>query len=203
MGERAKPFRKSILEALTALEVKGEKINQAAVIRNAKFDNGKSVGETTLYKKNKAGKHIHQDLLTKIEDAMNLQFKQKGIPTRGETISSLKSKITILDNEVSSLVDQIAQQELLYIKSKTDITIDSHIARTQETDIYILSALVKCLAPAPSNAAKHSADFVIKYELKNRDYEILKGAKLEIEGYIKDIKYSTLISFSNSNNYLK
>jgi hypothetical protein len=103
MSERITPFRKAILEALTELEITGEKINQAVIIKNAKFSDGRSVGETTLYRKNTAGEFVHQYLLTKIKEAMELQHKQKGLPTKTETISSLKLQITKLNDELSSL----------------------------------------------------------------------------------------------------
>jgi hypothetical protein len=203
MSERITPFRKAILEALTELEITGEKINQAVIIKNAKFSDGRSVGETTLYRKNTAGEFVHQYLLTKIKEAMELQHKQKGLPTKTETISSLKLQITKLNDELSSLFDQVVQQEQLLNKLQTGINVDSHIEKAQETEIYVLSALVKRLAPASSNAAKHSADFVHKYEQKNRGYNIIEGANLEIKEYIKDIKYSTLFSFSGSNKHIK
>jgi len=204
MTRRTEPFRKAILNSLTDIEARGEKITQAVIIKHAKFDDGRSVGKTTLYKKNKTtGEYVHEDLLKKIEQAVNLQCKRKGAPTKTETIESLKLQKKELQDEISKLVDQVVEQEQKLNQVQTGMDSDRNTVKSQEAEVYVLSALLKYLAPKSSNAEKHARDVVIKYEQKNRGASIIDSANLEIEEYIRDINYSTLISFSDDKKRLK
>ena len=69
MANSKDKFQKAIRESFEQLQnIGGKKITKAEIIKNAKFEDGSSVGQTTLYAKNSVTKaYIHAELLQELD----------------------------------------------------------------------------------------------------------------------------------------
>lgn len=69
MANSKDKFQRAIRESFEQLQnIGGKKITKAEIINNAKFEDGSSVGQTTLYAKNSVTKaYIHAELLQELD----------------------------------------------------------------------------------------------------------------------------------------
>ena len=74
---RKTAFKAAIRSSLQRAIDSGEQITRVSIIASAAYDDGKAVNRTTLYAKDRSGKHVHQDLIDAIGDAIKEQAKQK------------------------------------------------------------------------------------------------------------------------------
>ena len=90
MSKSIEPFRRAILKSLSSLVEKGNLITNKVVIENAKFDEGKPVGKSTLYRKNDDTKEfVHKDLLETIKKAKDGINIANDKPTKAQKITKL------------------------------------------------------------------------------------------------------------------
>ena len=114
MSNNTKLFKDAISASLEKLLGLNEEITIKSVINNAIFlegkKKGKSVGESTLYKKNK-GEYVHQDLLLDIKKAKSTGNKKSNKPSKEDKLDTVNTENTDLRLENSLLVDLVVKQE--------------------------------------------------------------------------------------------
>ena len=110
MSKSVEPFRRAILKSLSSLVEKGDLITNKAVIENAKFDEGKPVGKSTLYRKNDDTKEfVHKDLLKTIQKT--IQKAKDGIDIANDTPTKTQ-KITKLTKDKKNLENKKKKEKL-------------------------------------------------------------------------------------------
>lgn len=181
-------FQKAIIESLEFLQKEGKKITKSAVIENARFEDGKPVGRTTLYSRHEKTKNfVHAELLRLIDDAAASQAKKQGKKTRSETLTSLRKKISDLQEENSKLVDQVVEQESRLQLESTDRRGDKNVIASQEDELYVLVSIINQLT---NKAINDFVEQARRYSVKYRNDPRLKRSDAEVERYLEEIRYS-------------
>ncbi len=193
--KRKERFQAAINESLESLRKEGKKVTKTAVIENARFEDGKPVGKTTLYSRNEITKEfVHADLLRKIDDAAAAQAKTKGKKTRSETLASLRKTIADLREENAKLVDQVVEQEARLQGATTDRHGDKHIVSAQEDELYVLTSIINRLTDDGLNElVEHSR----RYSAKYRNDARLKRSDAEVERFMTEINHSRFLHLSS------
>ncbi len=116
MANSKDKFQKAIRQSLEQLQNSGEKITKTKIINNAKFEDGSSVGKTTLYAKNSVTKlYIHAELLKELDEKITAITidKSKGDQKKSskEIIEEKSKIIKELELKNSRLLAQFAQLE--------------------------------------------------------------------------------------------
>ncbi|WP_269621313.1 hypothetical protein [Zhongshania sp. BJYM1] len=136
-------IRAAVMDSLERLIRSREKITQAAVIANAVFQDGSSLGKTTLYRKNLNTKEfVHGDLLREIDLAASNQVKKSGNRTKAETMHGLREQVKDLKKENARLVDEIvSQQEKIRVITQTDTGNHNQLQRLED-DCFVMGLLL-------------------------------------------------------------
>ncbi len=188
-------FQRAIRNSLEELLGSGEHIIKQAVIDNARFENGRQVGKTTLYSRHEITKeYVHADLLKEIDEVIQSQRKKLTGKTKAESMVDLRSQITLLKEENKKLVDQIVEQEARLKNVESSTLGENHIIANQEIEIYVLGKLVNELA---NGAVGEIKLLVNRFEEKYRGEELLVSANKEIERYKEKISHSRLVSLES------
>ncbi|WP_224797793.1 hypothetical protein [Idiomarina abyssalis] len=195
MKTKIESFRNAILASLAEIKESGGKVSQSAVIRNARYESGESVGKSTLYKKNASAEFVHQDLLLEIQKASEDQSKRAGKPSRRDKLKEKDAEIRELKKELGVLVDQIVTQEAALKSARSTDAADRNAIAAQESKIYILSGVIRELVSSQAAIASSVKDYINKYQLKHRGSDILKMADNQISEYVRDIEKSKLLRF--------
>ncbi len=193
---RTERFQNAIRNSLEELLQSGERITKAKVVRNARFENGKKVGQTTIYSKHETtGDFVHAKLLREINKTVESQRKKKTGKTRAESLVGLKKDLANLKVERDVLIDQLAEQEARLQNSENDSEGAKGIASTQETELYVLS---KIIAEITHGAVGEIKDITKRYEVKYANDQRLEKAADEITRYLDDINNSRLIGLEGA-----
>lgn len=183
-------FQEAIRASLQKLVDSGETVSKKVVIDNAFFKNGSPVGKKTLYGRNANTKElVHADLQREIEAAMDAQKRRSGGKSRAETVSGLRESLSELKRENARLVDQVVEQEAQLLSALSDNGGKKHVVATQEMEIYVLSKVLDSLTSGAIGEVKNT---VLRYERKYTSEE-LRGAKREIENYLREIRQSRFV----------
>ncbi|KYL35243.1 hypothetical protein V5096_01520 [Pseudoalteromonas carrageenovora] len=194
MTKSLEPFRNAILNSLNLLVESGDKITAASVIKNAKFEDGRAVGKSTLYRKNNVSKkYIHEDLILLIDETKNDFKKARGKPTKNESIDSYKKKIEKLKRQLDDMVDQLAEQESRLRRASSGVTSNSQSISSLEGELYILYSILFEITSEQTKINKKANNFINKYEIKSTSIDSIRSAKSSVKGYIDDIQNSTLV----------
>ncbi|WP_328186186.1 hypothetical protein [Marinobacter sp. OP 3.4] len=190
---RKERFQRAIVESLQFLEKEGKKITKSAVIENARFDDGKPVGKTTLYRRNTNTKEfVHANLLRMIDAAAAGQLRKAGRKIRSETLASLRKTIAELKEENGKLVDQIVEQESMLQGVSTDRRGDKNTIAAQEDELYVLATMINRLTGgAVDDFEKQSR----RYSLKYRNDPRLRRSEAEVERYMAEINRSSFVAY--------
>jgi hypothetical protein len=184
-------FTVAIRESLASLIQEKKPISQTSVIKGARTKDGKSVGLTTLYRKNdKTGEYVHQELINEIELAKNNLKKRKGKKTQGETIVGIKKEKAIIEKERQNLIDRVVEQENEIRQLSNGKSLNNSQMKTLEGELYVAhSVLVK------QYPSLHSmAELCHAFEQKNSGTEELEYLKKRIDLIAADINYSTVFN---------
>jgi len=193
MSKSIEPFRRAILKSLSSLVEKGDLITNKAVIENAKFDEGKPVGKSTLYRKNDDTKEfVHKDLLKTIQKAKDGIDIANDKPTKTQNITKLTKDKKNLESKIENMIDQIVEQESRLKRALSGVDSDNHVTKSLELEMYVVLSILIATTPRLSLIYKRAQDFINKYEQKSNNPDIIKRAKVEVFEYISDIKYSTI-----------
>jgi oligoendopeptidase F len=193
--KRKELFQTAIKESLESLRKEGKKITKTAVIENARFENGKPVGKTTLYSRNESTKEfVHADLLREIDDAAADQAKTKGKKTRSESFASLRKTIADLREENAKLVDQVVEQEARLQGATTDRHGDKHVIAAQEDELYVLTSIINRLT---DDGLNELVEYSRRYSAKYRNDSRLKRSDAEVERFMVEIKHSRFLHLSS------
>lgn len=193
MSKSIEPFRRAILESLSLIVEKGDLITNKAVIENAKFDDGKPVGKSTLYRKNDDTKeYVHKNLLETIQKAKDGIDIANDKPTKAQKITKLTTQKQDLNSKIDNMTDQIVEQEIRLQRALSGVDSDKHVTKALELEMYVVLSILITETPRASLIYKRAQDFINKYEQKTTNLDTIKRAKLEVSEYINDIKYSTI-----------
>ncbi|ASJ72128.1 hypothetical protein [Granulosicoccus antarcticus] len=177
MAKRTDRFESAILESLNRLVESSNPITKIAVIENARFKNGRSVGKSTLYSK-KNGQLVHPELNRKIEAIIEGRRKKTRRVTRSDSVVRLKRAMGELRSENSRLVDTIVSQEARLQEALRRASHDSTARSSYESDIYLLAKIVDLLT---SGALDEVSKTVRRFESRESDNVILKELEAEVE----------------------
>lgn len=161
MGRSSEPFRAAVLTALKGLVASGATVRtRGQVIEHACFPDGRRVGKTTLYRKNKSGEFVHADLIRELDLAITDRTVKKEMS--GE-VDVLARRVRELVEENAALVDQIVgkQDEVVALRSMHERA--SALLVSREISLFVMCKLVLELAPAYLLARQSVNEFENKY----------------------------------------
>lgn len=169
-------FYTALLESLDNLinaGVTGE-ISQTQVIANAKFPDGKPVGETTLYGKDKNKNYIHFEFMKKLDDLLR-EANKKGTQKREKKTVSTTQKLKDKRAEYNELEEEyksVLKQFVEVMESKRNVNSGSNENRvkTLEANLYVVASLLNSRI---DGQIKEIADIVENYETKYSGQERL------------------------------
>jgi len=191
-------FERAIRESFEQLQnIGGKKITKAEIINNAKFEDGSSVGQTTLYAKNSVTKaYIHAELLQELdkkiaEIASNKPQNEKKKSSK-QIIEEKTKQITELELKNSRLLAQFTNLE-----NSLENTVrqnDENYIQNLETNLYIVTTLLN----QKIGGYKKLNNIINKFETKYNESTRLKEAKEQIQTMKNDIECSKIISITES-----
>lgn len=186
MANSKDKFQKAIRESLEQLQNSGEKkITKTKIINNAKFEDGSSVGKTTLYAKNTITKeYIHAQLLEELDN------KIANIITDKPKIKDEKSSEEIIEDlkiKNKKLLAQFVEMEDSF--ENTVHRNDENEIQNLEINLYIVSFL---LNQQIGRGYKELNNIIKKIEVKYHGTEVLKSAKEQIQKMKNDIECSKI-----------
>lgn len=191
-------FRKAIRESFEQLVFDGEKkITKAKIIENAKFEDGSSVGKSTLYAKNAVTKEpIHVALLQELDEKIvNLSRNNfKKTKTSIETNKELKLRIKELEEKNNQLLIQMVEMENSF--ENTAHRNDENLIQDLESKLYIVAFILNSQVIGSGHKALNK---IIKvFEAKYHGKQVGKVAKEQIQKMKNEIEYSKVISIKES-----
>lgn len=141
-------FYQALRDSVSALIEEGEAggINQSQVIKNAKFSNGKKVGETTLYSKNsKTGYYIHREFMVELDGL--IRNANKGVNKVARKTLSTSEKLNKKRSDYAELqaeYDSVLAQFALMMQNNNNINKASNENRVRalEADLYLVASLL-------------------------------------------------------------
>ncbi len=198
MANSKDKFERAIRESFEQLQnIGGKKITKAEIINNAKFEDGSSVGQTTLYAKNSVTKaYIHAELLQELdkkiaEIASNKPQNEKKKSSK-QIIEEKTKQITELELKNSRLLAQFTNLE-----NSLENTVrqnDENYIQNLETNLYIVTTLLN----QKIGGYKKLNNIINKFETKYNESTRLKEAKEQIQTMKNDIECSKIISITES-----
>lgn len=195
MANSKDKFQQAIRQSFEQLQNSGTKITKKEIIDNAKFEDGSSVGKTTLYAKNFVTKaYIHAELLEeldkKIADLVVDDSNSKLKKSSKEIIKEKSKKIHELELKNRKLLAQFVQLE-----NSLENTVhqnDENYIQNLEINLYIVSSLLN----QKIGGYKKLNNIIKNFEIKYSGGERLKEAKDQIQTMKNDIEYSKIISIT-------
>lgn len=191
-------FQQAIRESFEQLLVNGEKkITRTKIIENAKFEDGSSVGKSTLYAKNVITKeYIHAALLKELDEKIgnlpkNSLNKKK---TSIETNQELKLKIKELEKKNNQLLIQMVEMENSF--ENTAHRNDENQIQNLELNLYILAFLLN--SQIGGSGHKQLNKIIKTFEAKYHGTQVVKVAKEQIQKMKNEIECSKVISMTGS-----
>lgn len=189
-------FQQAIRESFEQLLVNGEKkITRTKIIENAKFEDGSSVGKSTLYAKNVITKeYIHAALLKELDEKIgnlpkNSLNKKK---TSIETNQELKLKIKELEKKNNQLLIQMVEMENSF--ENTAHRNDENQIQNLELNLYILAFLLN--SQIGGSGHKQLNKIIKTFEAKYHGTQVVKVAKEQIQKMKNEIECSKVISMT-------
>lgn len=152
MTKPVQPFEMAIRQSMEALKASGQPITQASIIANAKFENGRPVGRSSLYKTNKkTGLHVHAKLLAEIRElssgvTLEVAEKQKAKKEKLGKTELAMSKNALKESEkiIKEFAAALAQSELEAEQLRNNKSADRHSLVDTELKLYtVVCALNK------------------------------------------------------------
>ena len=189
MTNKRGTFEDAILSSLEALIESGETVTKSAVIKNAKYKDGRPVGKSTLYarykgRRGKKGPYVHTDLHKKIDAAKDKQRKGEGKTTKKETIANSKKESARLRAENQKLVDAVVTQEARLQQANNRITSKERSTVSFESEIFTLARLVDHMSNGALAAVSKA---IIAFETKERGTPRLKELEADVEELLAQI----------------
>ena len=191
-------FQKAIRESFDQLLANGEKkITKTKIIENAKFEDGSSVGKTTLYAKNAVTKDpIHATLIDELNEKIaNLpknNFNKK--KTSIETNKELKLRIQELEDKNNQLLTQLVEMESSF--ENTAHRNDENQIQDLELNLYILAFLLN--SPLLGRGHPELYKTIKSFEAKHHGKPKMEFAKQQIQKMKNEIECSKVISMKGS-----
>ena len=191
-------FQKAIRESFDQLLANGEKkITKTKIIENAKFEDGSSVGKTTLYAKNAVTKDpIHATLIDELNEKIaNLpknNFNKK--KTSIETNKELKLRIQELEDKNNQLLTQLVEMESSF--ENTSHRNDENQIQDLELNLYILAFLLN--SPLLGRGHPELYKTIKSFEVKHHGKPKMEFAKEQIQKMKNEIECSKVISMKGS-----
>ncbi len=196
-------FYQALKNSVNALveEGKAGNITQNQVITNAKYPDGKSVGETTLFGKNpKTGDFIHREFMKELDGLIKAANTSSRTSPRNSSSVTEKLKNKRSDYaELKEEYDSVLAQFALMMKSKEDVNRASNEnrVRTLEADLYLVASLLKMQIdvdiPEISNIVKNYEN---KYSGQDR-LAVAQDRVSRLERRIRDSKITSIFGTIN------
>lgn len=198
MANNKEKFQRAIRESLELLQNSGKtKITKTEIIDNAKFDDGTSVGKSTLYAKNPVTKeYIHADLLKELDEKL-ISKSPKIIKThikrsKKQIIEEKNKEIKDLKQKNSQLLAQFVSLENSFEKT-VHLNAENNI-QSLETNLYIVSVLLD----QKLGGYKKLNNIIKNFEVKYHESSRLKEAKDQVQRMKNDIECSRIIPIMES-----
>lgn len=198
MANSKDKFQKAIRESFEHLKNIGiKKITKAEIIKNAKFEDGSSVGQTTLYAKNSVTKtYIHAELLQeldkKIADLSLEKLKSEQKKSTKQILEEKRKQIKELEIKNGRLLAQF-----IALENSLENTVhqnDENCIQNLETNLYIVTSVLN----QKIGGYKQLNNIIKNFEVKYHGSKRLKEAKDQIQTMKNDIECSKIISITES-----
>jgi hypothetical protein len=193
-------FYQALRDSFNKMVVDGAELSKTAIIANAVFPDGSSVGETTIYgRRSKTKEYIHKDFLLELDgliDSARISLRKSneaaGNKSRKETateaIVRLRADKKRLEMENSSILAQFLILEDGIAKSTIDV--DRNTVKMLELELYVVSSMLNqriggCVAVIDEK--------VKNYEMKYDGQKSLVLANKKISAIEKEIRESTIV----------
>lgn len=188
-------LRDSVIDLATNSKV--DKINQSSVIKNAKFTDGTSVGETTLYGKKSDKQYIHKEFMLELDaliesvstKSTTRKASAKKIESKSESVVRLRAEIKELTNEYQILLGQFVELEASF--KKVNDNSNTQIIQSLESEIFVLASLLNSRI---DGRVRQIANVIERYETKHSGQVRLTHAQEEIINLERKISDSTVTS---------
>lgn len=191
-------FQKAIRQSFEQLLANGEtKITKAKIIANAKFEDGTSVGISTLYAKNVVTKEpIHALLLLELDEKIaNLQINKFNKKKKSNEIyTELKLRIKELEEKNNQLLIQMVEMENSF--ENTAHRNDENQIQDLEINLYIIAFLLN--SQILGSGHKDLNKIIKTFEAKYHGKLVSKFAKEQIQKMKNEIECSKVISMKES-----
>lgn len=133
-------FVAAMTAALSRLESAGEPFLTSDVIRDARYEDGSSVGETTIYAKGIDGKRIHADLLTKIKESSSRSQKKKKCSKSIDLVADAGNAAGVM-----AMRRQLIEQEGRCQELESAVAALTHQMRRAQEESYVVLATLNQL----------------------------------------------------------
>lgn len=197
-------FYTALLDSLDSLIQEGfaGEITQTKVIANAKFPDGKPVGKTTLYGKDKKrGEFIHVEFMKQLDGLIEKANKKASKKVESKTVSvtqklnNKRAEYKELEAEYESVLTQFAE----YMESKKNVNTASNENRVRalEANLYVVASLLNSRI---DGQVKEIADIVENYKTKYSGHErlaVVNDRVSRLERQIRDSKVTSLFGTMN------
>lgn len=198
MANNKEKFQRAIRGSLELLQNSGKtKITKSEIIDNAKFDDGSSVGKSTLYAKNPVTKeYIHADLLKELDEKL-ISKSPKIIKThikrsKKQIVEEKNKEIKDLKQKNSRLLAQFVSLENSFEKT-VHLNAENNI-QSLETNLYIVTVLLD----QKLGGYKKLNNIIKNFEVKYHESSRLKEAKDQVQRMKNDIECSRIIPIMES-----
>jgi hypothetical protein len=201
-------FYDALRKSLELLIEEGDpqKITKTNIIKNARKPNGSPVGETTLYRKNKAKELIHRAFILELEAKMEVarsrprpirQGRKRKTESAKATIARLRAEKRALEEENASILAQFIELE----ESNKEVrsSVDGNNVKLLEQELFVLASV---LNRRISGCIEEISDSVERYEVKYSGQTRLAYAREEIanlERRIRDFAITPIFGKSENN----
>ncbi len=184
-------YKKAVLVALDEVISTGNKITIGAVVDRAKYDNGDSVGETTIYAKDSARNYIHQDIRTAIANARS---KQNEATRNGKKKKTLNPQAALDENKtlkkkVQGLTNQLIKYQFYIKEIEAKIEGGNNERNELEEELYIVTSVTNELTQGViRDFRKFTEDFTEKYASEPDKIEQVSQSVLRYLSHIRSSK---------------
>lgn len=199
MAKSKEKFKKAILDSFEQLKnIAGKKkITKAEIINNAKFEDGSSVGQTTLYAKNSVTKeYIHAELLQELDKKIEEWFLGRPEGQKIKTSNAIIEEQAVVIGELTLKCSRLQAQfiELENSFENTSYRNDENTIQNLEANLYIVTTLLN----QNIRGYKELNNIIKKFEAKYHGSNKLKEAKDQIQTMKNEIERSKIISITES-----
>ena len=197
-NKRKNEFKEAMRLSLANLVLIGGPITIAMVVKNAKYENGKSVGETTIYTKVK-NKYIHQDIRDEIALAI---VEQEACVKRIEKKQSVSAQLKAsnaekkkLKKKVKHLAAAIVDQEMKHLNiAQNESKLLNSVIKLEENLLGYAILINELTGSKLKKIKNHQCALENKY---SNNKKMLESIESDVEGFLNTYNKYKIVTLNN------